>query len=300
MNLVFLVREAITGLARNITMTVAMILTTAMSLGLLGGGLLIADMTTRTQQIYLDNVEVEIFLTEDISAADPDCSTSICTTLADDLAAFPGTDSVTYISRDEAVEIYRQTFAGDPEILELVRAEALPASFRVRLDDPRQFAAIYDQFLLYPGVESIRNQEELVKRLFTILDGLRNGAFAIAAVAGAAALLLIGNMVQITAYTRREEVSIMRLVGATRWYTQVPFILEALLAAMLGAGIAIAGLFVAKGAIVDSMLAAVYESNIIAPITTGSVAAVAPVLLGLAATLAAATGYVTLRFYVRD
>ncbi|WP_149361212.1 permease-like cell division protein FtsX [Lolliginicoccus suaedae] len=300
MNLVFLAREAITGLARNITMTVAMILTTAMSLGLLGGGLLIADMTTRTQQIYLDNVEVEIFLTEDISAADPDCATSICTTLADDLAAFPGTDTVTYISRDEAVEIYRQTFADDPEILELVRAEALPASFRVRLDDPRQFAAIYDEFLLYPGVESIRNQEELVKRLFTILDGLRNGAFAIAAVAGAAALLLIGNMVQITAYTRREEVSIMRLVGATRWYTQVPFILEALLAALLGAGIAIAGLFVAKGAIVDGMLAAVYESNIIAPITTGSVAAVAPVLLGLAATLAAATGYVTLRFYVRD
>ncbi|MBD8507906.1 FtsX-like permease family protein [Hoyosella sp. G463] len=300
MNVVFLAREAITGLARNITMTVAMILTTAMSLGLLGGGLLIADMTTRTQQIYLDNVEVEIFLTEDISAADPGCATSICTTLAEDLAAFPGTDTVTYISRDEAVELYRETFADDPEILALVRAAALPASFRVRLDDPRQFAAIYDQFLLYPGVEAIRNQEELVKRLFTILDGLRNGAFAIAAVAGAAALLLIGNMVQITAYTRREEVSIMRLVGATRWYTQVPFILEALLAALLGAGIAIAGLFVAKGALVDGMLAAVYESNIIAPITTGSVAAVAPVLLGLAATLAAATGYVTLRFYVRD
>ncbi|GGC66851.1 ABC transporter permease [Hoyosella rhizosphaerae] len=300
MRFTFLIREVFSGLSRNITMTLAMVITTAISLGIFGGGLLVIDMTNKTQKLYLDNVEVEVFLSDDISTSDPGCVTEICSTLDEDLREFPGVTDVTYISRDDAVAIYRDTFASNPEILDLVRPEALPASFLVRLDDPEQFGAIYDEFALYPGVESVRNQEELVQRLFSVLNGLRNGAFIIATVQGAAALMLIANMVQITAFTRRDEVSIMRLVGATRWYTQLPFLLEAVVAALAGAALAVGGLFLAKNAFVDSMLAEVYQSNIVAPITNAAIVSISPLLIGLAAVLSAATGYLTLRLYVRE
>ncbi|MCW4352236.1 permease-like cell division protein FtsX [Hoyosella sp. YIM 151337] len=300
MRLTLIVRETFAGLSRNITMTLAMIITTAISLGLFGGGLLVVDMTNKTEQLYLDNVEVEIFLTDDISAADPGCETDICSTLRADLGEFPGVTEVRYVSREDALAIYQATFADNPEILDLVRPEALPASFRVRLDDPDQFSAIYEHFNLYPGVESVRNQEELVQRLFSVLDGLRNGAFAIAIFQALAALMLIANMVQIAAYTRRAEVSIMRLVGATRWYTQLPFLLEAVVAALAGAAVAVGGLFLTKNVFLDDILGEVYQSNIVAPITNAAIASVSPWLVGAAAVLSAITGYLTLRFYVRE
>ena len=82
-----------------------------------------------------------------------------------------------------------------------------------------------------PGVDHLLNQKELIDRLFAVLDGLSNAAFAVALVQAIGAILLIANMVQVAAYTRRTEIGIMRLVGATRWYTQLPFLVEAMVAA---------------------------------------------------------------------
>lgn len=300
MRVTFILREVLAGLTRNITMTVAMVITTAISLALFGGGLLVVAMSDKTEQIYLDKVEVEIFLTDDVSTSDPDCATSICATLRADLERADGVVSVRYVNRAEAFEIYKRAFANSPELVELVRPEALPASFKVRLDDPAQFPVVHDAFRLYAGVESVRNQQELVERLFSILGGLRNGAFAVATVQGVASLLLIVNMVQIAAFTRRTEVGIMRLVGASRWYTQLPFLLEAVVAALLGAGLAVAGLFAAKRVFLDDALAEVYNSNIVARITDSDIAAVAPWLVLVSGVLSAAAGYLTLRVYVRD
>jgi cell division transport system permease protein len=300
MRLIFILREVFAGLTRNITMTIAMIITTAISLALFGGGLLVVKMSDKTEQIYLDKVEVEIFLTDDISTSDPACQTSICSTLRSDLERADGVVSVRYVSRSDALEIYKRAFQNSPELVELVRPEALPASFKVKLNDPEQFGAIHDAFNLYAGVESIRNQQELVERLFTILGGLRNGAFAIALVQGLASLLLIANMVQIAAFTRRTEVSIMRLVGASRWYTQLPFLLEAMIATLLGSALAIGGLFFAKNVFLDDVLDEVYSSNIIARITNDDVLAVSPWILLIGGALSAIAGYITLRVYVRE
>ncbi|PRC59184.1 ABC transporter permease, partial [Mycobacterium sp. ITM-2017-0098] len=83
-------------------------------------------------------------------------------------------------------------------------------------------------------------------RLFAVLDGISNAAFAIALVQAVGAVLLIANMVQVAAYTRRTEIGIMRLVGATRWYTQLPFLVEAMLAAFIGVVLAILGLILVR------------------------------------------------------
>ncbi|NLU81996.1 permease-like cell division protein FtsX [Rhodococcus sp. HNM0569] len=297
----FLFSEVLTGLRRNVTMTVAMILTTAISLGLFGGGLLVVQMAGKTQQIFLDRVEVQLFLTDDISSGDPACEQDICKSLRSDLEDTSSVVSVQYLNRDDAVrDATERVFKDQPELASLVSPESFPASFKVKLSDPERFGTIEQEFGSRPGVESVLNQRDLVDRLFSVLDGVRNAAFAIATVQAIAAILLIANTVQIAAFTRRTEVSIMRLVGATRWYTQLPFLLEAVVAAVVGGVLAIAGLFTAKSLFVDDVLADVYDANIVARITNADVLFVSPILLLVGVGMAAATAYITLRLYVRE
>lgn len=296
----FLLGEVLTGLRRNVTITIAMILTTAIGLGLFGSGLLVVQMASKTQQIFLDRVEVQIFLTDDISANDPDCVGDLCAGLRADLESADGVSSVEYLDRQSAVEdATNRVFADQPELAALVSPDSFPASFKVRLSDVDEFAVIDQQYADRPGVASVLNQHELVDRLFSVLNGIRNAAFAVAVVQAIAAILLIANMVQIAAFTRRTEVSIMRLVGATRWYTQLPFLLETVVAALIGVVLAIAGLFVAKAAFIDGLLSELYDANILARITTSDILLVSPALVLVGVALAAVTSYVTLRLYVR-
>ena len=297
----FLFSEVTTGLRRNLTMTIAMILTTAISLALFGAGLLVVQMAGKTERIFLDRVEVQVFLTEDISSLDPECEQDLCSALRSDLERTDDVVSVQYLSRDDAVaDATERVFADQPELAELVSADSFPASFKIKMSDPDRFAAIQDDFGTRPGVDSVLNQQDLVERLFGVLGGIRNGAFAIATIQAIAAVLLIANMVQIAAFTRRTEVGIMRLVGATRWYTQLPFLLEAVIAAIVGAALAIGGLFVAKSMFVDDMLTEVYDANIVARITDSDILLVSPFLVLVGVGMAALTSYVTLRLYVRE
>jgi len=208
--------------------------------------------------------------------------------------------SVDYESRAQAYDRFKKVFAQQPELVQLARPEALPASFRVKLNDPKRFAVINQAFGTRPGVDRVVDQAQLVQRLFSVLGGVRNAAFAIAVVQALAALLLISNMIQIAAFTRRTEVSIMRLVGATRWYTQLPFLLEAVVAGLIGSVLAIAGLFGVKSFFLDNVLKDLYSSNIIGQVTTSDVLYVAPVLAIVGIGLSAVTAYVTLRLYVRQ
>lgn len=297
----FILSEVLNGLRRNVTMTVAMIITTAITLGMFGAGLLVVQMADKTQDIFLDLVEMQIFISDSVTDADPDCKTAPCSTLRADIEAANGVESVQYIDRAEAFrDAKTKTFANNPDIAALVREDTLPASFKVRMADPNQFGAVLDEFRTADGVDGVLDQRELVKRIFSVLDGARNAAFAIALVQALAAILLIANTVQVAAYTRRTEVGIMRLVGATRWYTQLPFLLEALIATVVGAVLAIAGLFGAKVLFFDRALQDLYGVNILAKIGISDVLFVAPWLLIIGVVLSSVTAYATLRFYVRE
>jgi cell division transport system permease protein len=114
-----------------------------------------------------------------------------------------------------------------------------------------------------------------------------------------AAILLISNTIQLSAFTRRTETGIMRLVGATRWYTQLPFLLEALVSGLIGAFLAIIGLLISKVAFIDRVMQPVFNTGVIPAIEWGDIALVSPILLLVAGTVSAITGYVTLRLYVR-
>ncbi len=295
----FVFSEVVTGLRRNVTMTVAMILTTAISLGLLGGGLLVVGTIDRMEQDYYQRVETVVFLSADISANDPDCISSTCADLRGELEATSGVQAVEYESRQAAFERFKRIFEGQPELLSLARPEALPASLRVTLSDPQRSDAISQAFTGRPGVDRVTDQGEYLAQLFRALGGLRNATFVIAVIQALAALMLISNTIQVSAFTRRTEVGIMRLTGASRWYTQLPFLFEAVVAGVIGGILATVGLVVAKVAFIDRVLADVFEAAIVPRIGMSDIFAVAPILLLVGAGVAAVTGYVTLRLYVR-
>jgi cell division transport system permease protein len=292
----FLLNEVWTGLRRNVTMTVAMILTTAISIGLFGGGLLVVRLADNSRAIYLDRVESQVFLTNDVSANDPTCDADPCTSLRQRIEDRDDVRSVRFLNRDDA---YNDAIKKFPQYKDVAGKDAFPASFVVKLDNPEQHKGFDDSIAGQPGVLNVLNQKDLIDRLFAVLDGLSNAAFAVAIVQAIGAVLLIANMVQVAAYTRRTEVGIMRLVGASRWYTQLPFLLEATLAALMGVVIAIVGLIIVRALFLENALNQFYEANLIARVDYADILYIAPILIFVGVAMAGVTSYATLRLYVR-
>jgi cell division transport system permease protein len=289
----FVLSEVATGLRRNLTMTVAMILTTAISLGLMGTGLLIATMISDMKEIYYDKVQVSIFLADDIT---DEQRTAIEAALKD------SREVKTYLheSKDEAYQRFQRQFSQQPELVQNTPADALPESYRVELVNPERYAVIAAEFPNgQNGVDQVRDEGKFLDRLFSLLNGARNATLAVAVVQALAALLLISNTIQLAAFNRRNETNIMRLVGASRWYTQLPFILEAAFAGLIGGLLAVVGLVLTKVLFVDQTLKGPIKAGIITGVDWGQIAQTGAIITGAGVALAGIASYVTLRLYVR-
>lgn len=295
----FVMREAFRGLGRNITMTIALIITTAISLALLATGFLVTKMTEDTKQIYLDRVEVMVQFDEETSAKDKDCSSEACRQVRELLEKSDGVESVNFRSREQSYERFVEVFGEtDKQLVASTSPDALPAALHIRLTDPLDTKPL-DPIRDLPQVEAVVDQGDDLRGATDNLDSVRNATFLVAGIQAIAAIFLIANMVQIAAFNRRHEISIMRMVGASRWYTQMPFVLEALVATIVGAILAGVGLFLGKEFVVDKALRGVYESRLIAPITNNDIWVVLPVVGVIGVLFAALTAQVTLRAYVR-
>jgi cell division transport system permease protein len=282
-----------TGLRRNLTMTVAMILTTAISLGLMGTGILIAGMISHMKAIYYDKVQVAIFLTDGVTDAQ---RSAIETKLKDS----PEVKSYLYESKDEAYARFQQQFSQQPDLIKNTPADALPESFRVELKNPERYPVIAQEFPNgQNGVDQVKDEGDFLDKLFSLLNGARNATIAVAVVQALAALLLISNTIQLAAFNRRNETNIMRLVGASRWYTQLPFILEAAIAGLIGGLLAVVGLVLTKVLFVDRTLAAPIKAGIITGINWSEIATTGAIITLGGVALAGFASYVTLRLYVR-
>lgn len=295
----FIFREAFLGLKKNLSMTVAMIITTSISLALVATGYLIADLTSKTKDIYISRVEVMLQLDESVSAKDMNCTSKECARLKNTLESNSGVASVTYRNKKQSYENFVTLFKeSDPRLVAQTSEDAFPAALHVRLVDPTQTGPI-DAVSDDPIVTGVVDQAKDLQAATKNLDALRNAAFVLAAIQAVAAICLIMNMVQITAYSRREEIKIMRMVGASRWYTQAPFVLEAVIAAVAGTIVAVVGLLTVKTTIVDQSLKSLYDSQLIARVGSGTIWLASPALLLLGIAVAVATSLLTLRRYVR-
>lgn len=299
MNWGFVAREAMRGLGRNLTMTIALIITTALSLMLVGAGIMISQATSETKDLYLDRVEVMIELDENISANDTDCSSAECREVRDRLQASDGVEQVTFRSRQQSYERFVELFQDtEPDLVRETTPDALPAALHVRLSDPADTRPV-EQVADMPQVAVITDQADTVREAAGTMDTFRNVTFVVAAAQALAALFLITNMVQLAAFNRREQIGIMRMVGASRWFTQAPFVAEAVVSVLVGGILATLGAWLGKRFLVDPMLGDLYASQLIARVPDSAVLTVMPLVTLVAMVLGGIAAQVALRSYVR-
>jgi cell division transport system permease protein len=253
----FLLNEVRIGLRRNFTMTFAVVVTTAISLSLLGIGLLSNAQVGAMKDYWYDKIEVSVFLCGNLSDS-PSCAAGVITadqriTIQKDLQDMTVVESVFYESQSEAFKRFQERFK-DSAIAQNVTADQLPESFRVKLKDPTQFAVIVSAFSGRPGVDVVQDQRTILEKFFKLLGVLRNGALAVGLASVLTAALLISNTLRIAAFNRRRETGVMKLVGASSWSIQLPFLLEGVISAVIGWGLA-TGLLAGLKSVIDSNVA---------------------------------------------
>ena len=286
----YVLSEVATGLWRNLTMTIAMMITMAVSLTMFGASLLLFWQVQKLQDYYYTRVEVSIFLK-------PNVTDDQRSALRTDLESDPLVDRAIYESKEVAYARFKNEFRDAPDLVNATKPDSLPESFRVKLKDPKQFQLISDKYRTREGINDIVDQRRLLAKLFDILGALKNLALVVGIVQGAAALLLVANTIQVAAYSKRREVAVMKLVGASNWFIQAPFVLEAIFAGLVGALFAFATLVAAKIFLFDGSLQSL--TNLLLPVPWWNVWKTLPWMAGIGSAVTAVTGWITLRFYVR-
>ena len=253
----FLFSEVRIGLRRNLTMTFAVVITVAISLSLLGIGLLANSQVKVMKDYWYDKIEVSVFLCGSLSESPSCASGPVSQEQRDqiklDIEALPVVDIVYYESQSQAYVLFQERFKGSA-IAQNVTQDQLPESYRVKLKDPTKFAVMQSAFAGRPGIDSVQEQRSILEKFFKLLSVLRDGALALGLASILTAALLISNTLRIAAFNRRRETGVMKLVGASSFSIQLPFLLEGIFSALVG-WVFSTGLLAGFKLLVDSRIA---------------------------------------------
>lgn len=300
MRLSFVMSGVATGIRRNAAMTIALILSTSIALAFVGAAVLANTEITNFKRVYESKINVSVYL----CAAQPQAPCKHKTTEAetqairDKLNNDPMVASISYISEQEAFE--RGKTQQGPAVAKFMKLGDLPASFTVHLKDlKKDYKPFAKEYKDVQGVGQVNNQYKTIKTLLDVIDGARWFSIIIALVVLVASVLLIGNTIQVAAAQRRNETGIMRLVGASRWMTELPFMLEAIFATIVGGLISVGLVWIGKHYVLDGVFKVPTENGVIPNLDTSDVLVAGGTGLVLGIVLSAITAFVTLRLYVR-
>ncbi len=226
----YLAKETANNLVRNPTLTVATVLTVAVSLSLLGAALLVREGVEGFNTRFKNDVEFIVWMSPD---AEPDNVETVRNFLDTSLTV----KRVSYVNQENTFEEFQAFYADQPEVLDLVEPEQLPTSFRVvpEIADLTLIRALGDEIQALPGVSGVDYAEEYIQQL-NELTNRASFIMLLAAIGSAfASALLAYNTIRTGLFARRREIEVMRLVGATKWFIRVPFMMEGLLQGIIGA-----------------------------------------------------------------
>ncbi|MDQ8705789.1 permease-like cell division protein FtsX [Streptomyces sp. LHD-70] len=300
----FVLSEIGVGLRRNLTMTFAVIVSVALSLALFGGSLLMRDQVTTMKGYWYDKVNVAIFFCNKGDAeTDPKCTKGAVTSdqkdaVKADLDDMPSVENVIHESSDEAYKHYKEQF-GDSPLVNSLTPDQMQESFRIKLKDPEKYQLIKSAFDGRDGVQAVEDQRKTVDNLFELLNGMNYAALAVMALMLIVAMMLIVNTVRVSAFSRRRETGIMRLVGASSFYIQMPFIMEAAFAGLLGAGVACVMLVVGRYFLIDHGLALADKLQLIQFVGWDQLIAKLPLVLAIGLLMPALAAFFALRKYLK-
>jgi cell division transport system permease protein len=295
----FVFHEVWIGLRRNLTMTMALVVVVAISLSLLGTGLLFVKQVDNTRSYWQGRVQLSVYLCTKVSYS-PQCARNGATTpselatIQQTLQHLPQVSSVSYVSQATAYQQFKAEF---PDMQNLVTSNEIPGSFAVKLRNTQTDTAIVAETMNgAPGVDQIVDNSAILSKFYNLLNGARNAVVIIAIILIIAAILLVANTIRLSAFSRRRETSIMRLVGASNFYVQLPFLVEGVFAGLFG-WLVSAGLLVAAKTLLLDTLQQYFPLHV--QLTTVDLIEVIILAMILGVTLTGATSFLTLRRYLR-
>jgi cell division transport system permease protein len=298
----FVVSGVASGLRRNVLMTVALVMVTAIALFGVGGAILSSTEIDKFKQKYEDKINVSVYLCAQLHTADPNCKHK--TTPAETAAikamldADPLVRSERYVSEQEAYQRGKEQLSGSTG--SFLHVGDLPASFTVKLANlQKDYPAFAAKYSKVAGVGRVNNQIDTINTLLSFIDSARWFAIVLALAVLFVSVILIVITIQVAAAQRKNETSIMRLVGATRWMTELPFMIEAVIAAFVGGVLAIGVLWGTKHYVLDSVFEGPTRNGVIPNLSINDVLVAGGSGLIVGLVLSAITAFLTLRLYVR-
>ncbi|MGX7680846.1 permease-like cell division protein FtsX [Jatrophihabitans sp. DSM 45814] len=293
-----------TGLRRNVSMTVALVLSTGISLAFLGGAFLLSKEISKFEDLYKDKINVSVYLCTDISK---DSAGSPCKSKVTDvqraavqakLSSDPAVKSFEYITEAAATQRAKELLGA--ATVDEAGPGSFPASFLLKLNDlKKDYPLIEQKYATQPGVDVVQNQDQSLKIVLNLFDSARWAARILALIVGVCAIIQMTNTIQVAAAQRRNETGIMRLVGASRLMTQLPFIIEAVIAALAGGVIALILDWFGKVYILDHVFHDQVQANVLPGLNGNDIIVAGGVGIIAGVVLAALTAWATLRLAVR-
>lgn len=228
-------RESFTSLIRNRWMSLASIGAVASALIILGSFLLLSVNFDYILKDVESQVEITAYLEDSVDEAD-------ITKLNNGIAAIEGVKEIKFISKEEAIEEFKEQVGR--ELLEGIE-NPLPNSFRIKVNDPHEVAAIAEKIQRFAGIDEVKYGKGIVEKLFNIIHWVRIIGMVIMAVFAAVSIFIISNTIRLTVFARRREINIMKYIGATDWFVRWPFLIEGMVLGLIGSSLAIGILAVA-------------------------------------------------------
>lgn len=228
----YLITEAFTSLRRNILVVVAAVLAVFVSLALAFGALVFNELVRRNTLQWQEGNHIIVWLKDDVGQGSH-------LEMLSQVLAYDEVKEAVYFDKAQAFVEFRDLFSDQPALLETVDPALLPASIRIELTDIDLYQDVEFRLLGEPAVRDITVQGDAIERLLSVTRVLSAIGLGLVILLGAAAIVLIANTIRMAIYARREEVGIMKLVGAGNWFIRIPFLLEGVIEGLIGGALAV-------------------------------------------------------------
>jgi cell division transport system permease protein len=240
-SIAYALKEAFNNLGRNALIVLGAILAVFISLTLTFGTLVFGEVVRVNTLQWAQDVRVIAFLQDDMTAAGTG-------DLQEEVSSWPQVQDVFYVSKPDAHEEALVLFSNDDAMLRVLgeNPDLLPASLRVQPVDPEDYDLIVTRLESTPGVLQVESADDAIDAMIALRDGLQIMFWLLAVALGVAAVALIANTIHMAIYARREEIEIMRLVGASNWFVRTPFLIEGAMEGLIGGALAVSFIVIAQ------------------------------------------------------
>jgi cell division transport system permease protein len=213
------------------------------------------------------------------------------------LTSMSQVQNVTYVAQQRAYQLFKQDFANDQSYVSTVKQTDMPPSFEVKLRNPSaDYNIVSSAVTGAAGVDSVIDEMTILDKFYKLLNGARNAVVIVALILVVAAVMLVANTIRLSAFNRRRETGIMRLVGASNFYIQLPFLLEGVIAGLLGWALA-AGLLIGVKSLLLNNLQQYFSYNV--ALSATDLVEVILLAMCIGVLLCGVTSFLTLRRYLR-